>query len=233
MLGKLLASRCLRERGNERLQHERRLPRTRHARHGNEAASRDIDRERLHRMQPARFQVNPSHVEHFPSLCARASHHALRPRKKGAYNRGIVAGNLVNRALRNHRAAVRTCGRSHFHKVVRGTQDTRIVVNHHHGIAVSDQVAHHAQKAVDIGGVQADGGLVHHVEHASGSVPHRTRELHALALPRGKRGARAVEREVSQSQLQQTPSGARKRVADGSRHGAHLIRKTPGHAFHP
>ena len=81
--------------------------------------------------------------------------------------------------------------------------------------------------------MQADGGLIHHVEHPSGSVPHRTRELHALALPRGKRGARAVEREVSQSQLQQAPSGARKRVADGSRHGAHLIRKTPGHTFHP
>ena len=86
MLGKLLASRCLRERGNERLQHERRLPRTRHARHGNEAASRDIDRERLHGMQPARFQVDSPQVEHFPSLRLRASRHAHRPRKKGAYD---------------------------------------------------------------------------------------------------------------------------------------------------
>ena len=34
--------------------------------------------------------------------------------------------------------------------------------------------------------MQADGGLVHHVEHASSSVPHRARELHALALARWK-----------------------------------------------
>ena len=184
-------------------------------------------------MQPARFQVNPPQVEHFPNLCLRASRHALRARKEGAYDRGIVAGDLVNRALRNHRAAVRARGRAHFHQIIGGAQDARVVVDHHHGIPVGNQIVHHAQKAVNVGGMQADGGLVHHVEHASSSVPHRTRELHALALPCGKRGARTVEREIPQSQLQQAPSGARKRVADGSRHGAHLIRKTPGHAFHP
>ena len=184
-------------------------------------------------MQAARFEVDPPQVEHFPSLCLRTSRHALRARKEGAYDRGIVAGDLVNRALRNHRAAARTRGRAHFHQIVGGTQDTRIVVDHHHGVPVGNQVAHHAQKAVDIGGVQADGGLIHHVEHASGSVPHRTRELHALALPRGKRGTRAVEREIPQPQLQQAACGARKRLADGFRHGAHLIGKTPRHAFHP
>ena len=81
--------------------------------------------------------------------------------------------------------------------------------------------------------MQADGRLVHHVEHAGGSVPHRTRELHALAFPRGKRSTRAVEREIPQPQFQQAACGAGKRLADGFRHGTHRIGKAPRHAFHP
>ena len=107
------------------------------------------------------------------------------------------------------------------------------MVDHHHGVPVGNQIAHHAKEAVDVGGVQADGGLVHHVKHASGSVPYRTRELHALALPRGKRCARAVERKIPQPQLQQASGGVHKRFADRFRHGTHRIGKTPWHAFHP
>ena len=184
-------------------------------------------------MQAARFEVNPSQVEHFPSLRLRARRYALRSRKEGTYDRSLVAGDLVNRALGNHRAAVRARGRAHFHQMVGGAQDARVVVDHHHGVPVGNQIAHHAEEAVDVGGVQADGRLVHHVEHAGGSVPHRTRELHALAFPRGKRCARAVERKIPQPQLQQASGGARKRLADGFRHGTHRIGKAPWHAIHP
>ena len=68
------------------------------------------------------------------------------------------------------------------------------MIDHHHGIAIGDQVAHDAQKTINIGGVQANGGLVHYVQHAGGAVSYRARKLHALALSRGKRGARAIKR---------------------------------------
>ena len=42
--------------------------------------------------------------------------------------------------------------------------------------------------------MQANGGLVHYVQHTGGAVSYRTGKLHALALSRGKRGARAVKR---------------------------------------
>ena len=75
------------------------------------------------------------------------------------------------------------------------------MIDHHHRVAVGQQVAHDTQQAVDVGGVQADGGLVQHVEHAGGAIAHGARQLHALAFAGGQRGACAIERQIAQSQL--------------------------------
>ena len=83
------------------------------------------------------------------------------------------------------------------------------------------------------GRVQADGRLVQHVEHAGRAVAHGAGQLHALALARGERGARAVEREVGKPQVHQARGRARKRLADALRHRAHLGRQPCGHARHP
>ena len=73
------------------------------------------------------------------------------------------------------------------------------MVDEDHRVAVGEQVIHHAEQAVDVGGMQADGGLVEHVEHAGGAVADGARELCALTLAGGEGGRRAVEREVSQA----------------------------------
>ena len=68
------------------------------------------------------------------------------------------------------------------------------MIDHHHRVAVGNQVAHHAQKAVDIGRMQADRRFVHYVQHARCAVSYRARKLHALALSCGKRGTRTIKR---------------------------------------
>ena len=81
--------------------------------------------------------------------------------------------------------------------------------------------------------MQADRGLVQHVEHAGGAVAHRARQLHALAFAGGQRGARAIERQVAQSQLKQPPRRMLERLADGNRHGAQVFGKRLRDAVHP
>ena len=81
---------------------------------------------------------------------------------------------------------------------------------------------HHAPQALDVGGVQADGGLVQHIEHAGGAVAHRAGQLHPLALPCGKGGGLPVKGEVAQPQIQQAGGGGLKGLADALSHGAHL-----------
>ena len=107
------------------------------------------------------------------------------------------------------------------------------MIDHHHRVAVSQQVAHNAEQAVDVGGVQADGGLVQHVEHAGGAIAHGTRQLHALAFAGGQRGACAIERQIAQSQIKQPPRRMLERLADGDRHGAQVLGKRLRDAVYP
>ena len=44
-----------------------------------------------------------------------------------------------------------------------------------------------------LAGVEADGGLVQHVQHPGGPVAHRPGQLHPLRLPGGQGGRRAVQ----------------------------------------
>ena len=130
-------------------------------------------------------------------------------------------------------AAARTRHRAQLHDPVRVPEDVRVVVHHHHRVAIGQKVAHDVQKPVDVRGVQADGRLVQHVEHAGRAVAHGAGQLHALALARGERGARAVEREVGQPQIHEARGRVQKRLADALGHRPHLSRKPCGHALHP
>ena len=112
-------------------------------------------------------------------------------------------------------------------------ENPRVVIDHDDGVAVGHEVAHDAQKAIDVGRVQADGGLVEHIEHTGGLVAHGARELDALALAGRERGARAVKTQVAQAQIHETGSGSPERIADGRRHGPHRGRQRPRHLGDP
>ena len=107
------------------------------------------------------------------------------------------------------------------------------MIYQHDRIAVGDQIVHHARKAFQIGGMQADGGLVQDVEHSGGAVADCACQLHPLALSGGKRRRSTVQRKIRKAKVHQTAGGILERLADALRHGPHGLRERRRHAFHP
>ena len=232
MFWQALAGRLRLERRNERLEHQRRLTRTRNARHRDKAAARDIDFERLDGMDGIGCHADMSLVEHFVVSHLRTQTLGVRSQKRRDAA-ALRLFDLVHRASGNHITAACSGNGAHLDQIVGFCQHARIVIDNDHGVAVIYQIAHHAYQAVDIGRMQADRRLVQHIQHARRSVAHHAGELHALALPRGQRGAGAIERKVIETQIDQTTGRAQKRIADIRRHGPHLGRQGFGHAAHP
>ena len=224
---------CLRlKRRDERLEHQRRLARTRNARHRDQATAWDIDFERLDGMDGIGRHADMALVEHFV-----VSH--LRPQALGlrAQKRGDAAAlrlfDLVHRTRSDHITAACSGNGAHLDEIIGFRQYARVVIDNDHGVAVIHQIAHHAYQAVDIGRMQTDRGLVQHIEYARRSVAHHAGELHALALTRGERSTGAIERKVIKTQVDQATGHAQKRIADIRRHGLHLVRQGCGHPTHP
>ena len=81
---------------------------------------------------------------------------------------------------------------AHLHDPVGVGEDLGVVIHQQDRVAVGYQVVHDPGKAHDVGGVEADGGLVQHIEHPGGAVAHRPGQLHPLPLPGGEGGGGAV-----------------------------------------
>ena len=107
------------------------------------------------------------------------------------------------------------------------------MVDQNDGVAVIHQIVHHAGEADDVGRVQTDGRLIQHVEDARRAVAHGTGQLHPLALAGGERGSRAVERQVTESQVHEPFGGTLERLADALGHRAHVLRQAGRDAPHP
>ena len=189
------------ERRHERLEHEGRLARARHTRHGNESTSRDVNAEGMHRVQGTRLQVDGPRVEHLGSNHAVTRIHMHIFMQKGSNATLRARGDVFHRALGDDVATARACHRAHLHQVVARGKHMRVVVDHDDGVAISHEVAHHAEEAFNICRVQADRGLVEHVQNARRAVAHGTGQLHALPLAGRERGTGAVEREIPQAKL--------------------------------
>ena len=100
-------------------------------------------------------------------------------------------------------------------------------------VAVGNQVVHDAVQADDVRGVQPDGWLIQHVQHAGGAVANGAGQLHTLAFPGGERRGRAVQRQVAQPQIHQPLRADTEGLADALGHGAHFRRQAGGYAVHP
>ena len=97
------------------------------------------------------------------------------------------------------------------------------MVHQDHRVPICHQIAHHAGQSHDVGGMQADGRLVQHIEHSGGAVAHRPGQLHPLPLPGGEGGGGAVQRQIAQSQVHQPFGHSLEGLADALRHGTHLL----------
>ena len=107
------------------------------------------------------------------------------------------------------------------------------MVDHDDGVPILDELADDVQDAVDVGGVQADGGFVQDVEDAGRAVADSAGQLHPLALAVGQGGGGAVEREVGQAQVGQALHGLGHLVDDDAGHGRDLVGDEAGHARRP
>ena len=112
-------------------------------------------------------------------------------------------------------------------------QHGHVVVHHHDGVPVGQQVVHDPQQPLYVGRVQPDGGLVQHVEHTGRAAAHGAGEGHALALAIGKGLAGAVEGEIPQAQLLQPLHGLGHLTGDGIGHRTHIDRQPGGHRGQP
>ena len=81
--------------------------------------------------------------------------------------------------------------------------------------------------------MQANGGLIQHIEDTAGAVAHRPGQLHPLPLPGGEGGGRPVQGQIVQPQLHEAPGRVPEGFTDPLRHGAHLLRQGGGDPVHP
>ena len=100
-------------------------------------------------------------------------------------------------------------------------------------IAVSNQIPHYISQPHDIGGVQADGRFVQHIEDAGSAVAHRTGQLHPLSFPGGEGGGRPVQRKIAQAQVHQPLGHSLEGLADALSHGPHFFRQGGRNALYP
>ncbi len=88
-------------------------------------------------------------------------------------------------------------------QVVGGADDVGVVLDDEDGVAEVAEVVHDADELGGVARVQADGGLVQHVERADQARTERRGELNALRFAAARGGAEAVEGEVVEADLLQ------------------------------
>ena len=87
--------------------------------------------------------------------------------------------------------------------VVGGADGVLVVLDHDHGVAEVAQALERFEQARVVALVQADRGLVEHVEHAGQAGADLRGEADALALAAGQRAGGAREREIIEADVDQ------------------------------
>ncbi len=184
--------------------HERRLPRARHAGHGDEDAERDVHGHVAEVVQ--RGVLDPQDARGLP-------HPLLEPADGGEVPARERAGGpeAVQVALEHHGAAVRSRPGPHVHHPVGDGDDLRLVLDDEHGVALVAQGDEQPVDPLHVVRMQADRGLVEHVGDVGEARAEVAHHLDPLRLAARQRGRLAVEAEVAEADLHQ----ARQRVAQG------------------
>ena len=219
--------------GDQALQDQRCLPGAGYAGHHRQAAFWDADLQGLHCVDGTRGQMNASQVKQLTGLGLVPDMDIRRSGQEGADLGCFILRNLRYCPLGHHPPAVGASLRPHLNEPVGLGQNLGVVVHQEHRIAVRHQVVHDSSQPNNVRGVQANGRLVQHIEHARSAVAYRPGQLHPLPLPGGESGCRPIQRQVSQPQIHQPFGHILKGLADVFRHGPHLSRQGGGHPGHP
>ena len=108
---------------------------------------------------------------------------------------------LGGRALGDHEAAVDAGARAHVDDVVGLADRVLVVLDDDHRVAEVAQVLERLEQAVVVALMQADRGLVEHVEHAGEARADLRGEPDALALAARERAGIARERQVAEADV--------------------------------
>ena len=104
-------------------------------------------------------------------------------------------------ALVDDVAAVLSRAGAEVDEVVGGAHDGFLVLDDDEGVALVAEAVHDADEALDVAGVEADGGFVEHEEGAGERGAEAGGEVDALDLAAGERAGGAVEGEVAEADL--------------------------------
>ena len=93
--------------------------------------------------------------------------------------------------------------RAQVHHVIRAANRLLVVLDHQHRVAQIAQRFERAEQPAVVARMQPDRRLVEHVEHAAQPRADLRRQANPLRFAAGKRGRRAVERQIAQPDVQQ------------------------------
>ena len=184
----------------ERVDQQRRLAAAGDAGDAGEQAERNLGRDVL--------EVVAARVDHLDgaAMVRRAPLRHLDLELAGeifAGQRVRVAHDLGGRAFGDDVAAMHAGAGADVEDVI-GEQDRVLVVlDHDHGVAEVAQALERVEQARVVALVQADRGLVQHVEHARQARADLRGEADALALAAGQRAGGAGQREVVEADVEQ------------------------------
>ena len=112
-------------------------------------------------------------------------------------------GNSVASALPYHLSAVCASLGTDVYQIVGGTHDFLVVFDHNHRIAEVAQLVQDTYQSVCIARMQTNAGLVQDVERTDQRTAQRSSKVDALTLTSGKGIAEAVERQITQADINQ------------------------------
>ena len=190
--------------------HEGRLARARHAGDHRQRAERDARVEALDVVEGGTAELEPASA----GLSALAERPLLAAREQPA-GRGVGLQQPVPGALEHDPAAALSRARPQLHDPVGDAQGLGLVLDHEHRVAAVPKPHEDVQEAVDVVRVEADGGLVEHVQRLHQPAPEAAGQPDALHL--AARTASGPGGPGSGSRARPSPgSGAGRRAPPGS-----------------
>ena len=131
---------------------------------------------------------------------------------------GLARQQLVVGAGEDHLAAVLAGAGAQVDDVVALLDDLRVVLHHHHGVVVGAQPVEDLHQPVAVPRMQADGGLVQHVQRVHQGRADGGGEVHPLQLAAGQGAGLAVEGQVVQAHAHEVVEAAADLVEHQLRH---------------
>ena len=233
MGGKLFAADDCLQAGNQAFQNQGGLAGAGHAGHRSQPSLGNADREGLYGVDGGCGKGNFADVKHADRISPVSYLRRSGICEEGADLGMRISGKLRRCPLGNHPAPVRPGSRAHLDEPVGFCENLGVMVYQNHGISIGNQVLHDAGKPHNVGGMQADGRFVQHVEHAGGPVPHGPRQLHPLPLSGGEGGGGAIKGQIAQAQIHEPLCYGLEGFADALRHGTHFFREGKGDVRYP